>query len=239
MTSTIRREDLRYYGAFGSPGLTAAAVRVLNDLLGLRDCADRMPLVFPGQGDLFDSPAPMGAACPRYDLSASARPRAGLVGERDYRRRVDAAAAFLELRSLQPLDREVEWMNAAAERQEYEAARRWREKFEQLEWLLAAIARARVAIQVATFVYRDPGIFGDERAYLIRHGVVCACYPFPTTPIEQEAFRAVVAGELARPLPRQGLLEPSTLDQRLLVLSWFRRHPEALRRTSPLEQWVA
>ena len=29
------------------------SIRVLNDLLGLRDCADRMPMAFAEQGDLF------------------------------------------------------------------------------------------------------------------------------------------------------------------------------------------
>jgi hypothetical protein len=42
------------------------------------------------------------------------------------------------------------------------------EKFEQLEWLLAATSRVRSAIDLLTFVYRDPGDFGDDRVYVLR-----------------------------------------------------------------------
>jgi hypothetical protein len=130
-------------------------------------------------------------------------------------------------------------MQRAAEAAEFERAARWRERFEQLEWLLAATSRARAAVAGLTFVYRDPGAFGDDRAYLIRHGVVRASYPWPSTPIEREAFRAVVTEELARPAPTPGPLPYQHLDEILLLMAWFRRHPEAFRRTSPLETWVA
>src|SRR5258706_2797634 len=52
VTASTSRADLRYFGPFTSPGRATAALRVLNDLLKLRDCAERMPAVFPGQGDL-------------------------------------------------------------------------------------------------------------------------------------------------------------------------------------------
>ena len=82
---------------------------------------------------------------------------------------------------------------SAADRGEFEAAARWRERFEALEWLIAATTRARAALELLTFVYRDPGLHGDDKAYLIRRGSVRACYPWPATPIEREAFRGVVA----------------------------------------------
>jgi excinuclease ABC subunit C len=237
VTGATGRADLRYFGPFTSPGRALAAIRVLNDLLGLRDCKDRMPVVFAGQGDLFGAPGQ--AACPRYDFGTCAGPCAGLVTEAAYRERVEAAVRFLAGAALPPIDQVIDRMTGAAEAQDFEAATRWRDRFEQLEWLLAATARARAAIQLLTFVYRDAGAFGDDRAYLIRHGLVRACYPYPATPIEREAFRAVVAGELARPVPAAGFLDAATLDEMLLVMSWFRRHPDALRRTEPLDGWAA
>jgi excinuclease ABC subunit C len=237
MTTTTGRTDLRYFGPFASPTRAAAAVRVLNDLLGLRDCAEKMPVVFAGQGDLFAEPARAG--CSRYEFGTCSGPCAGLVSERRYRDQVEAAIRFLDGAAIQPIDRAVDAMMEASDRHDFEAAARWREKFELLEWLLAAAARARSAIGLLTFVYRDPGTFGDDRAYLIRHGLVRASYPFPTTPIEVEAFRAVVRAEVATPLPPAGLLEAATLDEMLLVMSWFRRHPESWRRTVPLDQWAA
>lgn len=237
VTASTARSGLRYFGPLSSPGRTTAAVRVLNDLLGLRDCAEKMPVVFPGQGDLFSEP--MTAACPRYDFGTCAGPCAALVEEATYRRRADAAVEFLAGTSLHPVDKVVEAMTKASDGDDYEAAARWRDKFEKLEWLIAAAARSRAAIQLLSFVYRDPGTFGDDRAYLIRQGLVRASYPYPTTPIEREAFRAVVEEEMAVPLPPAGLLDHDTIDEMLLVMSWFRRHPDAWRRSVAIEAWLA
>ena len=54
-----------------------------------------------------------------------------------------------------------------------------------------------------------------------------------------EAFRAVVAEELTRPAPAAFPLPLEHIDEILLMMSWFRCHPEALRRTSTLEDWAA
>jgi hypothetical protein len=107
-----------------------------------------------------------------------------------------------------------------------------------LEWLLAATSRARTAVDMLTFVYRDPGTYGDDRIYLIRQGVVRASFPDPITPLELDAFRGVVATETARPDPPPGPLPLESVDEVLLLMSWFRAHPDALRRTSPLADWL-
>ncbi|MEP7326469.1 MAG: hypothetical protein ABI836_11010, partial [Gemmatimonadota bacterium] len=111
-------------------------------------------------------------------------------------------------------------------------------KFETLEWLLAAATRSRAALDLLTFVYRDPGLYGDDRAYVIRRGLVRTSYPYPLTPIEIDAFRSVVTAELAQPDPGLEALAAQGMDEVLLVMSWFRRHPDALRRTIRLEEWL-
>jgi excinuclease UvrABC nuclease subunit len=235
--AAIGAEDACCYGPFRSFGRTAEAVRTLADLLGLRDCAPNMPIVFSGQGDLFEQTR--RAACMRHEFGFCAGPCAGFVTEWDYRQRVETALAFLEGRTAQPMDRVVAAMQAAAARSEFELAAKWREKFEQLEWLFGAIVRARTAVDLLTFVYRDPGVFGDDRVYLIRRGVVRATFPYPATPIEHEAFRGVVGEELARTEDATGPLPTDSIDELLLIMAWFRAHPEAFRRTTPLGQWVA
>lgn len=230
------RPEVRCYGPIASAGHLREALRVLNDLLGLRDCAEKLPMHFAGQGDLFE--APRSAGCLRYDLGMCAGPCAGRVTEAEYRRRVEAAVAFLEGRAIHPVDRVVAAMTEQAERGEFEAAARWREKFEHLEWLLATTTRARASIELLTFVYRDPGSHGDDRAYLIRRGTVRAAYPWPASPIEREAFAGVVAEELGRVEPALGPLPAASLDETLLLMAWFRKHPDALRRTTTLESWV-
>jgi len=215
---------------------TLEAVRTLNDLLGLRDCAASMPVVFAGQGDLFAEPRQAG--CMRHQFGFCSGPCAAFVAERDYKRRVDTAMAFLEGRTLQPLDQVVMAMQEAAGNAQFELAARWRSKFEQLEWLLAATSRARTAIDLLTFVYRDAGDFGDDRVYILRRGMVRASFPYPATPIEHEAFRAVMAEEISQPPPPTGPLPLDSIDEVLLTMAWFRAHPDALRRTSPYQQWM-
>lgn len=234
--ATIGRQDGRVYGPFRSRARVESAIRVLNDLLGLRDCEARMPIVFADQGDLFT--AATQAACHRHELGQCTGPCAGLVSEMDYRCRIETAAAFLEGRTVQPIDRAITAMQESASAQDYERAAKWRERFEHLEWLLAATARSRAAVDLLTFVYRDPGVFGDDRAYLIRRGTVRACYPYPTTPIERIAFGAVVKEELGREEPAAGPLPLEAIDEILLLMSWFRGHPDALKRTTPLPEWA-
>jgi excinuclease ABC subunit C len=232
----VTRDDARCYGPFRSIGRTGEAVRTLNDLLGLRDCAATMPIVFSGQGDLFGSTRQ--AACLRHEFGFCSGPCAGFVAERDYRAKLETAIAFLEGRTIQPIDRVVSAMQEASKADRFELAARWREKFEHLEWLLAATSRARTAVDLLTFVYRDPGTYGDDRVYLIRRGVVRAAFPDPTTPIENQAFRGVVAAELAKPEPAPGPLPLESVDEILLLMSWFRAHPDALRHTTPLSNWA-
>ena len=234
---TVGREDARCYGPFRSLARTGEAVRTLNDLLGLRDCAATMPIVFSGQGDLFDSTRQ--AACMRHEFGFCCGPCAGFVTQREYRARLGTAIAFLEGRTIQPIDRVVRAMQEAASADRFEVAVRWREKFEHLEWLLAATSRARTAVDLLTFVYRDPGTYGDDRVYLVRRGVVRATFADPTTPIERAAFGAVVAAELARSESGTGPLPLESVDEILLLMAWFRAHPDALRHTTPLAEWAA
>jgi excinuclease ABC subunit C len=234
--AAIQCGDERVYGPYRSMERTAEAVRTLNDLLGIRDCAASMPIVFSGQADLFG--AGRRAACPRHEFGYCGGPCAGFIAEWEYRQRVETAVAFLEGRTIQPIDRVVAEMTKAAANARFELAARWRERFEQLEWLLAATSRARSALDLLTFVYRDTGVRGDDRAYLVRQGLVRTSYPWPETPIEREAFAAVVAEEAARPQPIPGALPLDSVDEILLIHSWFRVHPEALRRTTPLEKWA-
>ena len=47
----------------------------------------------------------------------------------------------------------------------------------------------------------------------------------------------MVADEAAKPAPPAGPLPLEAIDEILLLMSWFRAHPDALRRTTPLESW--
>ena len=116
-------------------------------------------------------------------------------------------------------------------------AARWREKFEQLEWLLAATSRARTAVDMLTFVYRDPGTYGDDRVYLVRQGVVERPFPIPPR-LSRGGFPRGGRGGDGPPDPQPGPLPLESVDEILLLMSWFRAHPDALRHTAPLADWL-
>jgi excinuclease ABC subunit C len=224
-----------HYGPFASGKRVREGVRVLNDLYGLRDCALKMPIAYSGQADLFNSEKQ--AACMRYELGTCAGPCGGFVAENDYAVKMASAKQFLEGRSVEPFNLVIGEMERTSEDREYESAERWRDKFESLEWLFSNINRARAMIDSLSFVYINPGSHGDERAYVINRALVKAQAPAPRTPIEWEAFRASVEQHSSE-TESDGPLNPETIDETLLVLSWFRRHPAALRRTYPFPYWL-
>ena len=228
-------KGVRHYGPYTSARALQESVRVLNDLLGLRDCSLGTPIVYAEQGNLFDNGRRAG--CMRYELQSCTDPCAGFVTEEDYWSRVRMAVEFVEGRALAPLDRVVSEMTQASERDDFERAAWWRERFDHLEWLLAASTRARAAVDALNFVYVDPGVYGDDRAYIIRSATVRAAAPAPRSPIEREAFRALVAEHVGSSDP-PGPIPTPHIDETLLLLTWFRRHPGAMARTTTFDVWL-
>jgi len=234
----------RYYGPFQSGWRTADAVRVLSDLLRLRDCAQDLPMTFAGQEELFASARP--AACLRHELGTCLGPCAGKCGAQAYAAAVDAAVAFLESRTVGPLARVLDAMAEASEARDFERAAGWRDKFETLEALFAATARLRAATEALTFVYgvrdRTPPALRDrrdDRVYLVHRGLVRAEAAWPRTPIERDAFAATVDRFSAMPAGGPAARTAPEMDELLLVMSWFRQHPEEFEATTPLAQWRA
>ncbi len=229
-------KSTRHYGPFTSRTRVVDAIKVLNDLMQLRDCSVSQPITFAEQGDLF-GPS-LRAQCLRHELGTCTGPCAGFVSEDDYRRRVDTAIDFLEGRGIAPVDYVVKEMVKAGDDKKFEKATWWRTRFDILEWLLRATTQARAAVDALSFVYLDPGAHGDDRAYLIRRATVRAVAPAPTTPLEQEAFRSLIKRHM-QPEPDTGPLSVDDLDETMLLMSWFNNHIGAIRRTVPIENWLA
>lgn len=238
MTDETKDSRALYFGPFRGRGHTGEAVRALSDLLGLRDCAQALPMSFADQATLFDQPRQ--ARCMRFDLGTCLGPCAARTSAERYGDAVGRAAAFLEGKTAHPLDRVLEEMARAAEAAQFERAQYWKAKFELLERLFASVSRLRAAVDGLSFVYevRDRTGGKDDRVYLVKHGVIRAEAPAPRTPIERAAFAAEVARALD-PAPAPAARGAGEMDQLLLVMSWFRQHPEEYRNTSAFKQWVA
>ena len=239
LTAKTADPSARYYGPFRGSGRAAAALRVLGDVLGLRDCAQDRPMLLGDQADLFD--APLAPGCIRHELGTCLGPCAARCSADRYGASVQAAVDFLEGRSAAPLGKVLDVMADAAERAEFERATVWREKLEVVEWLFGAVARLASALDALSFVYlvRDATGGKDDRVYLIRRGLVLAEAPLPRTPIEREAFAATVGRHAELPAPALVAHSATEMDQLTLVTSWFRQHPEAFEATSAYPTWMA
>ncbi len=244
VTEQTADRTARYYGPFQGSGWTAEGVRVLGDLLKLRDCAQDRALAFADQADLFG--ASLDPGCLRYELGTCLGPCAAKCAAGPYREAVARAVDFLEGRAISPLERVLEEMDAAAGSHDYERAAHWREKLDAVEALFAAVSRLRAATDALSFVYgvRDatgagPGGGHDDRAYLIHRGLVRAEAPWPRTPLERDAFATTVARYAALPAGGLAARSATEMDQLLLVMSWFRQHPEEFDATTPLAEWAA
>jgi excinuclease ABC subunit C len=233
----------RYYGPFQSGWRTAESIRVLSDLLKLRDCAQDRPLRFADQADLFG--ASEAAACLRHELGTCLGPCAAKCSGDAYRAAVGNAVAFLESHAVAPIDRVLDAMAEASDAQDFERATVWREKLDALEALFAAVSRLRAATQALSFVYgvkdrTPPGKGGghDDRVYLVHRGLVRTVAPWPRTPIERDAFAAEVERTAALPAGGPAARTAPEMDELLLVMSWFRQHPEEFESTRPLDDWL-
>ncbi len=238
VTETLKDTGAVYFGPFRGRGQALESVRTLADLLGLRDCADHIPLTFADQPSLFDTV--LQPACIRHDLGNCLGPCAARVGAERYAEAARAAVAFLDGRSAHPLDRALDAMADASDAQAYERAALWRRRFDDLTWLFAAVARLRAAVEALNFVYevKDQAGGGDDRVYLVRHGTIRTEAALPRSPLERQAFAAGIRRHVdeaaAAPAARGG----PDMAQLLLVMSWFRQHPEEYDRTSPFSHWA-
>jgi len=234
----------RYYGPFQSGWRTAESIRVLSDLLKLRDCAQDRPLRFADQADLFGAAEP--AACLRHELGTCLGPCAAKCSADAYRASVAQAVAFLESHAVAPIDRVLDAMADASDAQDFERATVWREKLDALEALFAAVSRLRAATEALSFVYgvkdQTPSGQGggrDDRVYLVHRGLVRSVAPWPRTPIERDAFAAEVERAAALPAGGPAARTAPEMDELLLVTSWFRQHPEEFQSTRPFDGWLA
>jgi len=225
------RDVAQVIGPFASRRPLVDAVRVLNDALGLRDCADHVPMHVSDEAELFDALEPAlrrTPGCHRYETRRCLGPCVGAASEHEYRVQLTRARAVLEGRDDTPQQQLVRDMAAASAALSYERAGWLRDRLTALQELDAQLARVREALARPSFVYAVPGRDGDDRLYLVRHGRVVA----EARCREPESVNALQA------LEHRGVQAPSgamvdQLDELLMLEQWFRaRDGEAVRAES-------
>jgi excinuclease ABC subunit C len=218
-----------YYGPFNGAQRVSDAVRELNDVLGLRDCSLERRMHFADQQELFQL-TPRTPGCIRYEVKKCLGPCVAACSESAYAERVAHARAFLDGVDDGPMDHLRADMEHASERLEFERAAVLRDKLRRLEELREQFMRMRFAVETLSFIYRVPGVDGDNRIYLIRRGRVRAERPVPSSRRERRQLARLVR-EVFSPEERDGAQLPThEIDELLLLSSWFRRFPRELRR---------
>ncbi len=220
-----------YYGPFMGAMGVSEALRELNDVLGLRDCAADQRMHFADQPELFDS-FPRTPGCIRFEVKKCIGPCVGGCTVHQYDERLFLARAFLDGVDDGPIERLHGEMNDASARLEYERAASLRDKMRRLEALRGQFARLRFAVENLSFVYTVPGYEGADRVYLIRRGLVRAETAVPTTTDEAAALMHLIDGVFTPAERATSQIPTHEIDELLLLSSWFRRFPEELHRTS-------
>ncbi len=221
--------ELACFGPIKGVRIVREAVRRLNDLFKLRDCAQTQSMHFADQRELF--PILYTAGCLRYELQTCLGPCAGYTSRSAYGRHVRAVKAFLEGRDRTPLTKLESEMTAAAERFDYEAAASIRDRIEPIRWLRERLGWVDEARDRHSCVYPQSSETHGTIWYLIRRGRVCDAVPAPShapsAQVAGEALRRIFIEERSWP----NLVPLHQVDHVLLVAAWFRRRPGELQQT--------
>jgi excinuclease ABC subunit C len=225
-----------YYGPFHGAQRVAEAVRELNDVLGLRDCAADLRMHFADQQELFHL-TPRTPGCIRYEVRKCLGPCVAGCTVTEYGERVALARAFLDGADDLPMRTLRAQMEACAERLEFERAGLLRDKLRRLEALREQFIRFRFAVETLSFVYAVPGFGGEDRIYLIRRGRVRDERAAAATTGERLALERQVEEVFGRAEPESAQVPTHEIDELLLLSSWFRRYPGELARTTRPDQY--
>lgn len=223
-------DSAAYYGPYQGAQRVSDAVRELNDLLGLRDCALDRRMHFGDQQELFQL-RPRTPGCIRYEVRKCLGPCIAGCSEHQYAERLAIARAFLDGTDDGPIETLRGEMEQCSERLEFERAATLRDKLYRLEDLKEQFYRFRFAVETLSFVYTVPGYDGDDRVYLIRRGRVRAEQAAPRTARSRAALSRRVDQIFGRVERDSAQVPTHEIDELLLLSSWFRRFPEELERT--------
>jgi excinuclease ABC subunit C len=237
LTPRPPRSNTAVFGPLPASQRTHEAVRRLNDWFRLRDCPQSQELYFPEQGELFPKIRPAG--CLRLDLGTCSGPCTGGCKRADYLAQVRRARDFLAGRDAAPLKELQAQMQIAADAQEFERAAAVRDRLTALTWLAQRLDRLRYAQQRMSFVYPVAGAGGTQTWYLIHGARTVAAIARPDSADGKRQARERIAA-VYRGQGADRLLEMyEHADGMVLVLAWFQKHPDELKRTLTPQEALA
>jgi excinuclease ABC subunit C len=215
------------FGPLRSRRRIAEAVRYLNQQFRLRDCPDRVPMVFRDQLSLFDDTR--AAGCSRFDMETCLAPCAGGCSRAEYAVQVRDLQSFLEGANASLLDQLESRMQAAAQSRQYERAGILRDVRASLDWLHRSLARLRVARRKFSFVYPVQAAGGRSYWLAVSRGQIRYGAFAPRSEQSRRSWRKWLKRLYPRPFQPQAM-GAEDVEMLLLVTSWFRRFPSELKQ---------
>jgi excinuclease ABC subunit C len=215
------------FGPFRSRLRLIEAVRFLNHQFRLRDCPDRVPMVFSDQLRLFDGEHT--PQCSRFDMETCLGPCAARCTRSEYSEQAHTAQRFLDGRDATLVSRLEQAMRAAAAAQRYERAEVLRCVWESIDWLHRSLERLRLARQQFSFVYPVRTTSGRTYWLAVSRGQIKYGALSPRCERSGGRWRKQLKQLYPAPDAPQGAVAED-VEMLLLVTSWFRRFPSELER---------
>ena len=229
LATRLAAGDSVLFGPIAATRRCRHAVGLVNNCFGLRDCSPRVPVAFADQLELF--PQPRTALCMRHELGDCLGPCAARCTRAEYQDRVRQTRSFLAGRDRTILRRLEESMREAAGRQQFERAAALRDQWTAMTELDSQLRQLRHVCRDYRFVYPLPGYGRRELWYLVERGQVVACTGAPHNAATADRCLGLLDAVFPAGRPPQTMEMPEDLDATMLVLLWFRQHPEELNRT--------
>lgn len=218
------------FGPLPSKEILRDAVRYVNTWFHLRDCPQRVPMIFADQLELFS--VDRKPQCSRFELGTCPAPCAAGCTKQAYAKNLSQARAFLCGLDTSLLDQLEHDMLDSAENQHFERAANLRDVWMPLEWLHRHLESLRSGRHNSCFVFPARTPSGREYWLVIRQGHVAdIVYP----PRDQETARRTLRHlhNIFSPVTDNQTPSPcEDLEHMLLVLSWFRAN--AIARDSAI-----
>lgn len=217
LTRVLSADGAEYYGPYSQPRFVAAVAELLTTSLALRDCRDLSAI---HHGCLLDQLGRCLAPCRSRAVRA------------EYQGRVEQLRSLLRGEGAEPLlNRFDAQMTVAAEREDFEQAARWRDRFRSLSGFVAyqGTLRERVCLDAVSVQPGPPTQPGSVQLFWVRRGKVVAqqCFSSTWTPVGiAAALRATLETHYAAEdsQPEGFALPQQDLDEVQLVGGWLYHH---------------
>lgn len=235
VTTRISPKTRHGFGPIPGTGRLKESAQDLNHVFRLRDCSEQTPIRFTDQLQLFPQAFP--AACLRYEIGSCSGPCTGTFPQIDYRQQVKQVNDFMNGFENSVLDSLQSQMIEASKKHAFEKATMLRDQIRNLTWLDRRLNDLRRARYDFNCIYPVPGFRKRTIWLCLTSSLISSAVALPTGKrLAAKALQQINIANSANPniLPHDN---PTVLMQ-MIVISWFRKHPDERTRLMPYPEAI-